>query len=145
MKNTSIEPAIKKVKKKPKKKPQTHAEFVEIAQYLRKVREAKGLTLVDASEKIGIGFVFLSEIERALKAPSASAIRGIARTYEINECEIALAYRKVPTSVLDALTEHSEMLNIIYDITNSEKLSQEAREQFYRDVFAIYSNIVIPK
>ncbi|ABY46806.1 helix-turn-helix domain-containing protein [Bacillus mycoides] len=148
MKNTSTESTAKKAKtakKKPQKKPQPHAEFMEISQYLRKVRESKGLTLVDASEKIGIGFVFLSEIERALKAPSTIAIQGIARTYGINECEIALAYRKVPISVLDALTEHKEVLNIIYDVTNNEKITQGIREKFYGDVFEIYSNIVISK
>ncbi|MGQ7190781.1 hypothetical protein ACUODJ_54545, partial [Escherichia sp. HC-CC] len=73
-------------------------------------------TLVEASDKIGIGFVFLSEIERALKAPSTAAISGIARVYEMDECEIAIAYRKIPTSVLETLTKRQDILRMSYDI-----------------------------
>ncbi|MED3275419.1 transcriptional regulator [Bacillus thuringiensis serovar silo] len=132
MEQTPIDNKRKETKKKKSKpKPQPHPEFIEISQQLRKVRESKGLTLVDASQKIGIGFVFLSEIERALKAPSSDAIEGIARTYEMNECDIATAYRRVPNVVLNALTEHKKLLYMIYDISSDETLSPELRKELF--------------
>ncbi|PFQ72415.1 transcriptional regulator [Bacillus cereus] len=132
MEQTPIDNKRKETKKKKSKpKPQPHPEFIKISQQLRKVRESKGLTLVDASQKIGIGFVFLSEIERALKAPSSDAIEGIARTYEMNECDIATAYRRVPNVVLNALTEHKELLYMIYDISSDETLSPELRKELF--------------
>ncbi|MDA2128725.1 helix-turn-helix transcriptional regulator [Bacillus cereus] len=132
MEQTPIDNKRKETKKKKSKpKPQPHPEFIKISQQLRKVRESKGLTLVDASQKIGIGFVFLSEIERALKAPSSDAIEGIARTYEMNECDIATAYRRVPNVVWNALTEHKELLYMIYDISSDESLSPELRKELF--------------
>lgn len=130
--------AEKSTKKRVQKKPQVHPEFVDISQKLRRIREGKGLTLVEASDKIGIGFVFLSEIERALKAPSTAAINGIARVYEMDECEIAIAYRKIPTSVLETLTKRQDILRMIYDVTNSETLSDQQRDELFNDVVALY-------
>ncbi|MCW1241958.1 helix-turn-helix domain-containing protein [Bacillus pretiosus] len=132
------ENAEKSTKKRVQKKPQIHPEFVDISQKLRRIREGRGLTLVEASDKIGIGFVFLSEIERALKAPSTAAISGIARVYEMDECEIAIAYRKIPTSVLDALTKRQDILRMIYDVTNSETLNDQQRDELFNDVVALY-------
>ncbi|HFR4151365.1 MULTISPECIES: helix-turn-helix domain-containing protein [Bacteria] len=132
------ENAEKSTKKRVQKKPQIHPEFVDISQKLRRIREGKGLTLVEASDKIGIGFVFLSEIERALKAPSTAAISGIARVYEMDECEIAIAYRKIPTSVLETLTKRQDILRMIYDVTNSEALSDQQRDELFNDVVALY-------
>ena len=126
------------VKKKPQKKPQVHPEFVEISQKLRKIRESKGLTLVEASNRIGIGFVFLSEIERSLKAPSPAAIEGIARVYEMNECDLAIAYRKIPTSVLDALTKRKDVLRMIYDIENSNVLSKTQQQELFNEIVGLY-------
>ncbi|MED2788257.1 helix-turn-helix transcriptional regulator [Bacillus thuringiensis] len=128
----------KSTKKRVQKKPQIHPEFVDISQKLRRIREGKGLTLVEASDKIGIGFVFLSEIERALKAPSTAAISGIARVYEMDECEIAIAYRKIPTSVLETLTKRQDILRMIYDVTNSESLNDQQRDELFNDVVALY-------
>ncbi|MEK4697796.1 helix-turn-helix transcriptional regulator [Bacillus sp. FSL M8-0063] len=132
------ENAEKPTKKRAQKKPQIHPEFVDISQKLRRQREAKGLTLVEASEKVGIGFVFLSEIERALKAPSTAAISGIARVYEMDECEIAIAYRKIPTSVLDTLTRRQDILRMIYDVTNCEVLNDQQKDELFNDVVALY-------
>lgn len=132
------ENAEKSTKKRVQKKPQIHPEFVDISQKLRRIREGKGLTLVEASDKIGIGFVFLSEIERALKAPSTAAISGIARVYEMDECEIAIAYRKIPTSVLETLTKRQDILRMIYDITNSDALNDQQRDELFNDVVALY-------
>ncbi|BCA37398.1 XRE family transcriptional regulator [Bacillus cereus] len=132
------ENAEKSTKKRVQKKPQIHPEFVDISQKLRRIREGKGLTLVEASDKIGIGFVFLSEIERALKAPSTAAISGIARVYEMDECEIAIAYRKIPTSVLETLTKRQDILRMIYDVTNSEALSDQQQDELFNDFVALY-------
>lgn len=140
MENTPLDNKKKATKKK-KPKPQPHPEFIEISQQLRKVRESKGLTLVDASQKIGIGFVFLSEIERALKAPSSDAIEGIARTYEMNECDIAIAYRRVPNVVLSTLTEHKDLLYMIYNVANNENLTLEVRQQFFDEIVDKYTKI----
>ncbi|MCH5476723.1 helix-turn-helix transcriptional regulator [Bacillus cereus] len=135
----------KNPKKSAKKKPQPHADFIDISQKLRKIRELKRLTLVEASEKIGIGFVFLSEIERALKAPSAEAIKGIASVYEISECDLAISYRKIPVSVLDALTKRKDVLRMVYDVANSDVLSQEEKETFYNDVVSKYVELISSK
>ncbi|MEC3196799.1 MULTISPECIES: helix-turn-helix domain-containing protein [Bacillus cereus group] len=132
------ENAEKSTKKRVQKKPQIHPEFVDISQKLRRIREGKGLTLVEASDKIGIGFVFLSEIERALKAPSTAAISGIARVYEMDECEIAIAYRKIPTSVLETLTKRQDILRMIYDVTNSDALNDQQRDELFNDIVALY-------
>lgn len=142
MENTPLDNKRKATKKKkPKPKPQPHPEFMEISQRLRKVRESKGLTLVDASQKIGIGFVFLSEIERALKAPSSDAIEGIARTYEMNECDIAIAYRRVPNIVLSTLTEHKDLLYMIYNVASNESLTPELRKQFFDGLVDKYTEL----
>lgn len=135
----------KPTKKKPQKKPQVHPEFVEISQKLRRLREAKGLTLVEASDRVGIGFVFLSEIERALKAPSPSAIEGIARVYEINECDLAIAYQKIPATVLDSLTKRKDVLKLIYDIANNERLSEYDKETFYNEIVKKYNTLISSK
>ncbi|PET15076.1 helix-turn-helix domain-containing protein [Bacillus thuringiensis] len=132
------ENAEKSTKKRVQKKPQIHPEFVDISQKLRRIREGKGLTLVEASDKIGIGFVFLSEIERALKAPSTAAISGIARVYEMDECEVAIAYRKIPTSVLETLTKRQDILRMIYDVTNSDALNDQQRDELFNDIVALY-------
>lgn len=135
----------KKAKKKPQKKPQVHPEFVEISQKLRKIRESKGLTLVEASDRVGIGFVFLSEIERALKAPSPTAIEGIAKVYDINECDLAIAYQKIPTTVLESLTKRKDILKMIYDIANDESISQDIKDTFYNEIVKSYNNLISSK
>lgn len=135
----------KKAKKKPQKKPQVHPEFVEISQKLRKIRESKGLTLVEASDRVGIGFVFLSEIERALKAPSPAAIEGIAKVYDINECDLAIAYQKIPTTVLESLTKRKDILKMIYDIANDESISQDIKDTFYNEIVKSYNNLISSK
>ncbi|MED3182084.1 helix-turn-helix transcriptional regulator [Bacillus thuringiensis] len=122
-------------------KKDVHKEFKHIAQQLRNIRESRNWTLVEASQKIGIGFVFLSEIERALKAPSAEAIAAISRVYDLDECEIAVQYKRIPLSVSNELSENREILRMMYDVINNKHITDEARAEFYSNVMSLYSKI----
>lgn len=137
--------------KKPKKKSKSSSdlipmeEFLEVAQFLRSHREAKGWTLSDASKKIGIGFVFLSEVERALKAPSALVIHDIATAYGISESNLAAAYKKTPISVVEDLSERTDVLRMIYDIKNTDRLTEDEKDDFYKRVLELYHESVNSK
>lgn len=122
-------------------KKNVHKEFKNIAQQLRNIRESRNWTLVEASQKMGIGFVFLSEIERALKAPSAEAIAAICRVYDLDECEIAVEYKRIPLSVSNELSENSEILHMMYDVINNDRITDDAKSDFYSKVMTLYSQI----
>ncbi|QCY65036.1 helix-turn-helix domain-containing protein [Bacillus thuringiensis] len=117
-------------------------EFLPIARKLRGEREARDWTLTEASKRTGISVTFLSEVERALKAPSALAIRDLARAYDIDESELAAAYGKTPLLVQKDLSERTDVLRMIYDIKNTNKLTEDEKDDFYKRVLELYHESV---
>lgn len=120
-------------------------EYLDIADTLRSERARRGWTLKESSKKIGIGIVFLSEIERALKVPSALVIHDIAKAYDIEETAIALAYGKTPISVVETLQERKDFLDVIYEIKNTSKLSEDEKDEFFNHVVDMFKETLEKK
>lgn len=114
----------KLARKKSKNNSKINEDFIEVGGMLRAFRLENDLTLEEASKRMGISIIHLSEIERAIKIPSITVISAIARAYNINEVELAAQYKKLPKSLEDFLFNHIEITKIIYDIANNKELSK---------------------
>lgn len=55
---------------------------------IRKIRKQKNLTLKSLSEKAGLSIIYLGEIERGQKYPSASVIKSISDALDIDLVEL---------------------------------------------------------
>lgn len=137
-----------KAEKKAKKKRKSSAdllpkeEFLAPAQMLRNARDMKGWTLQDAAAQIGMSFTFLSEVERALKSPSSLIMHDMAKAYGIDESELAAAYKKAPISVVEDLSERADVLRMIYEIKNTNRLTEDEKDDFYERVLELYRESV---
>lgn len=120
-------------------------EYLEIADKLRNERTKRKWTLKEASKRIGIGMVFLSEIERAIKVPSAVVIHDIARAYGLDEPELALAYNRTPVSVTAQLYERKDFLDLIYELKNTKKLSEDEKDEFITNIVDMFNDALEKK
>jgi transcriptional regulator with XRE-family HTH domain len=120
-------------------------EYLGIAERLREERIKRDWTLKDASKRIGIGVVFLSEIERALKVPSAIVIHDIAKVYGLDEPELALAFNRTPISVEETLSERVDFLDMIYELKNTKKLNEEEKDELVKNIIDMFKDAIEKK
>lgn len=113
------------LRKKSKNDKRVNEDFIEVGKELREIRAANNYTLEEASNKMNISIIHLSEIERAIKIPSITVISAIATAYSINEVELAAKYKKLPKSLEEFLFSHIEITKIIYEIANGRGLSEK--------------------
>ena len=63
---------------------------------LRRVRRARGLTLVAVGHAVGLSFSFLSDMERGRTEPSLSTLRKLAQLYGVSMAAIVAAEEVQP-------------------------------------------------
>jgi transcriptional regulator with XRE-family HTH domain len=120
-------------------------EMMDIAEEIRNERTRRKWTLKDASRRIGIGIVFLSEIERGVKVPSAVVIHDLCKVYGLDEVKVALAYNRTPLSVEEALSERKDFLDMLYDLKNTKKLTEDEKDEFLRGIIGMFKETIEKK
>lgn len=77
-------------------------------QIIKEVRKDKRITQRDLAKQIDVDFTYISKIENeALEPPSEEVIIKIAKTLEIDENELFLAAKKVPTEFKNTILEEN--------------------------------------
>ncbi|MGN1401011.1 MAG: helix-turn-helix domain-containing protein [Bacillus sp. (in: firmicutes)] len=109
---------------------------------LRGIRTSKNLQLKEVAEVIGVSSTYISEIERNHKVPSNELIEKIAAIYGINEQHLLKGFKVIPDSMIYELTSESGLYDILYELSENEKITREEKDSFYNKIeylFKIHS------
>jgi transcriptional regulator with XRE-family HTH domain len=82
-------------------------------QLVRKLRQAKALSLRDVAPKVGVGFTYLSKIENGKldfgDYPSEALIRKLAEALDADEDELMLLAEKMPDQIRRRVVERPDV------------------------------------
>lgn len=109
-----------------------------IGMELRLHRTAKGVSLREASDKIGIGESYLSEIERMKRNPSDEIIKRIGDYYNIDKKYLYDRFDRIPLSVQKELKENETLSRTLYEISINDTLSETDKDNLYTAMEALY-------
>lgn len=77
-------------------------------EHLKEARKEKKITQRELGKMIGVDFTYISKIETgALEPPSEEVIKKISRELDLDENELFLAAKKVPTEFKNTIIENS--------------------------------------
>jgi transcriptional regulator with XRE-family HTH domain len=103
--------------------------------FIRKEREAKGISLRDLAKRIGVSPTFLSKVETEDWKPKEDKLRKIAEIIECNGDELVARAGRVPSDLADIIKQHGARpeLEVLLRTTkrftseDMSKLVQQAR------------------
>ncbi len=82
-------------------------------QRVRELRQQKGLTLRELAPQVGVGYSYLSKVERSRldfgDSPSESLIHRLAEAHEGDEEELLLLAHRIPNKIAEQIFEHLEI------------------------------------
>lgn len=112
----------------------------EFGHFLNKLRLRKGLTLVQASERIGISYNYLSELENGKKAPKDDqVVRKIADLYDVNEDKLFRMLGRLPLGTLEHIRHYSPaLLSVLSEVERNVDLTPEQRKSIEEQIINIY-------
>ena len=91
---------------------------------VRDLRKSKGYSLRQLAPKVGVGFTYLSKVERGKldfgESPSASLIHRLADALDADEDELMLAAKRVPESIASRIFERPEVFLKLAKCNNAE-------------------------
>lgn len=80
-----------------------------LGNYLRKVRESRGLTLRDAAAKVDVEPSYLSKIECDKVPASEKVLRGLAKAFDHDEDVLILMSGRVPEKILRTIEKRPQV------------------------------------
>lgn len=107
---------------------------------LRLLRTEKGVSLKEASEKIGISENYLSEIERDKKIPNDDIIRSCANYYGVDEKDLFDKFNKIALTVQEEIKENDTLSRTLYEISTNNTLSDKDKEKLYTEIRNLYEH-----
>lgn len=112
----------------------------EFGRFLNKLRLRKGLTLVQASEKIGISYNYLSELENGKKSPKDDqVVRKIANLYGVNEDILFRKLGRLPLGTMEHIRHYSPaLLSLLSEVERKVDLTPEQRKSIEEQIMNIY-------
>jgi transcriptional regulator with XRE-family HTH domain len=82
----------------------------ELNSLLRDLRDSRGESLRSAARALGVDPSHLSRIERGEKYPSRDLQERVARHYDVNPDDLAIAHGRVPADILAILQKHPDIM-----------------------------------
>jgi transcriptional regulator with XRE-family HTH domain len=92
------------------------------------------------AEQVGVSENYISEIEKGTKGkiPSDFIIRELAKVYKFDEGELFKGFDKIPLSLREELKENEGLMDTLYRIKKSKKLSDDDRNRLYDEIHKLY-------
>jgi transcriptional regulator with XRE-family HTH domain len=110
---------------------------------LRKRREELGYSQTKMSRVAGISETFVSEIELGKKIPADEKfIYRIADGYQLESEYVFRLFNKVPTVVAKEVSEHKNLSDTLFSISNDAKLTTEQKEKLYDAFRQLYADTI---
>lgn len=82
---------------------------------IKEARKEKKITQRELASLIGVDFTYISKIETgALEPPSEEVIKKISKILDIDENELFIAAKKVPTEFKDTIMEEDSTANMFF-------------------------------
>lgn len=102
-------------------------EYKKLGIEIRRLREAKGVSLRKMAEDIGIHFTHLSQIERGSGHLSDKVLYDIAKYLGVEEKYLFDIADRIPYTVIRALQKNSIFKDLIYDLEKEKNVDDELR------------------
>ena len=114
--------------------------FIKTGQRLRERRKSLDFTMKYVAEQVGVSENYISEIEKGTKGkiPSDFIIRELAKVYKFDEGELFKGFDKIPLSLREELKENEGLMDTLYRIKKSKKLSDDDRNRLYDEIHKLY-------
>lgn len=99
-------------------------------QRVRELRQQKGLTLRELAPQVGVGYSYLSKVERGRldfgDSPSESLIHRLADVLDGDEDELLLLAHRIPAAIAETIFGHPEIFRDLARC-NEDQLQQIGR------------------
>jgi transcriptional regulator with XRE-family HTH domain len=102
----------------------------ELGEFLKKLRNSKGLSTRAVGEELNISSNYISEIERGIKAPADQTIREFADLYEIDENILFDKIKRVPLKATELLETENKLQKLLTNIQDSNLTNEEQSQLF---------------
>ena len=109
-----------------------------IGNELRGLRKTKNLQVKDVAKDVGVSSTYISEIERNNKVPSNELIEKIATIYNIDEQQLFKGFKVFPDSMVYELTSEYGLYDMIFELSENERITREEKDAFYKKVESLY-------
>jgi transcriptional regulator with XRE-family HTH domain len=107
---------------------------------LRERRKSLDFTMKYVAEQVGVSENYISELEKGTKGkvPSDLIIRELAKVYKFDEGELFKGFGKIPLSLREELKGNEGLMDTLYKIKKSKKLSDDDRNRLYDEIHKLY-------
>ncbi|MTV49824.1 helix-turn-helix domain-containing protein [Heliobacillus mobilis] len=107
-------------------------------EYLRDIREKKGITLTQLSEKIGVSAAYLSGLERGFKMPSDKLIMELADFYKLDTEDLFNRFGKVSATATTVLEKNPGIQKTLATISRDPRIPEDKKQAMYDEFFNVY-------
>lgn len=114
----------------------------DFGEYIFKLRMDKGVTMEEASRRIGVSKQYISYLERSMKIPSDPIIYEIANYYNVGPEVLFGLLRKIPDVILHQMHIRDECRDAIEYIASMPPLTKEENQLFFQKLQELYQCII---
>jgi transcriptional regulator with XRE-family HTH domain len=112
-----------------------------IGMELRLKRVSMRLNMIDIANQVGVSENFISEIERDKKIPADEKIvYRLAEAYELESEYLFRRFEKVPSVITEELKNQEYLADIVYTLSNDNRLTDCQKETIYKKLHEIVSD-----
>lgn len=112
-------------------------ELMAFADYIRDLRQKKGLYLEHVAKATGFSINYISEVERGIRSPNDELISSLAKLFNVEEEELFFLAGKLPPSFVEEAIENESLQSLIVQIARNKNLSKEKKVERYKMISEI--------
>lgn len=106
--------------------------LLKFGNFIRKLRQQRGLYLEHVATGTGFSLVHISEVERGIRTPSDDLISALAKFFKEPEEKLFFLAGRVPPSFTEEVLEHESLQRLIIQISQNRNLSEEKKRERYQ-------------
>ncbi|MCA1025026.1 helix-turn-helix domain-containing protein [Cytobacillus kochii] len=109
----------------------------EFGSFIRKLRLARGWTLLDCANRVGISTNYVSQLERGVRDPTESLIVKFATEYKIDEGILFRKASMISPDVRNVILRNDSLqkaLSYIHKNNLSQKKEREIMDRLFQDI-----------
>lgn len=98
----------------------------EFGAFIRREREARGISLREMANKIGVSPTYMSKVERdEFKPPTEDKVRSIAQILECDLDELLAMAGRVPSDLADIIKRHPVEMAALLRAASTIKITED--------------------
>lgn len=115
--------------------------LLKFGNYIRKLRQQRGLILEDVANGTGFSLIHISEVERGIRTPSDELIIAISKFFKVPEEKLFFLAGRVPPSFTEEVLEYESLQKLIIQISQNRNLSEDEKKDRYEMINKFLKNL----